>query len=83
MFNFNSFDFIPLGVKTCHGCDSAFSIVNRKHHCRECGKVFCGKCSSYKLVVNATLKRACLTCYKAAVVAVDQNTLGFKHVSNE
>ena len=30
----------------CHMCKDAFTIFNRRHHCRSCGLVFCDKCSS-------------------------------------
>ncbi|CAM6126649.1 unnamed protein product [Calypogeia fissa] len=29
----------------CFDCESEFGVFNRRHHCRRCGKVFCGKCS--------------------------------------
>lgn len=25
-------------------CDTFFSILNRRHHCRKCGKIFCENC---------------------------------------
>ncbi len=44
-------------VKTCMNCSKSFSMTTRKHHCRDCGKVFCSKCCSNKLVINGILKR--------------------------
>ncbi|XP_012287561.1 lateral signaling target protein 2 homolog [Orussus abietinus] len=30
----------------CMACQAVFTVVRRRHHCRNCGKVFCGRCSS-------------------------------------
>ena len=55
-------------VKNCMAteCGAEFTMVIRKHHCRGCGKVFCGKCSKkvkrkdQNLV--STSKRLCSCC---------------------
>ena len=44
-------------VKACSKCNKVFSMTLRKHHCRDCGNVFCGNCSKYQLVINGHLKR--------------------------
>lgn len=31
--------------RVCYECDSQFTIFNRRHHCRLCGRVFCAKCT--------------------------------------
>lgn len=34
-----------LEVDSCFLCGSKYSLFNRRHHCRKCGRVVCGKCS--------------------------------------
>lgn len=31
--------------RVCYECDSRFTIFNRRHHCRLCGRVFCARCA--------------------------------------
>jgi len=38
-------------TRTCFLCTRPFSAINRKHHCRYCGNIFCGRCSSHKLAI--------------------------------
>lgn len=33
--------------KVCYGCEDAFTMYRRRHHCRMCGQVFCNPCSSF------------------------------------
>ncbi|XP_060172964.1 1-phosphatidylinositol-3-phosphate 5-kinase FAB1B isoform X2 [Lycium barbarum] len=32
--------------RVCYDCDTQFTLFNRRHHCRLCGRVFCAKCTS-------------------------------------
>ncbi|TXG68186.1 hypothetical protein EZV62_003121 [Acer yangbiense] len=32
--------------RVCYECDSQFTIFNRRHHCRLCGRIFCGQCTT-------------------------------------
>ena len=59
-------------VSECEACKDAFTLVRRKHHCRHCGGVFCGKCSSgsiplikFNMLQN---QRVCDACF-AVVMA--------------
>ncbi|VDM48402.1 unnamed protein product [Toxocara canis] len=52
-------------VESCKGCNVQFTVSRRKHHCRNCGSIFCNACSDarVKLPSNAKPARVCLTCY--------------------
>ncbi len=34
-------------ITTCYKCNGAFGLLNRKHHCRACGRIFCNPCSQW------------------------------------
>ena len=37
----------------CNRCGRAFTLLLRRHHCRRCGVLFCGDCSSLRLPLLA------------------------------
>ncbi|KAG2195775.1 hypothetical protein INT47_005752 [Mucor saturninus] len=37
-------------VKACPYCVNSFTLINRKHHCRLCGKVVCGNVRCSKMI---------------------------------
>jgi len=38
--------------KSCYACELQFSPFRRRHHCRLCGQVFCGRCSGFFLKMD-------------------------------
>ncbi|XP_015981523.2 FYVE, RhoGEF and PH domain-containing protein 3 isoform X9 [Rousettus aegyptiacus] len=47
----------------CRSCGETFnSITKRKHHCKLCGVVICGKCSEFK-AENGRQSRVCRECF--------------------
>jgi early endosome antigen 1 len=52
-------------VNNCYACQSAFSITNRKHHCRNCGQIFCADCSGKQAMMPNYKKpqRVCEPCF--------------------
>ncbi|KAJ6725327.1 MYOSIN-11 [Salix viminalis] len=36
----------------CQGCSFQFTFINRKHHCRRCGGLFCGNCTQQRMVLR-------------------------------
>ncbi|GAB5364239.1 hypothetical protein AAMO2058_000952500 [Amorphochlora amoebiformis] len=54
-------------AKRCYRCHVSFGIIfPRKHHCRECGKIFCHACSPHNLRVDGYpgVQRVCKFCAK-------------------
>merc|ERR1712137_1319234 len=52
-------------LKNCMLCDVKFTTINRRHHCRKCGKLVCGACSGkkYKLENMGKVCRVCDECF--------------------
>ncbi|XP_013414877.1 hepatocyte growth factor-regulated tyrosine kinase substrate [Lingula anatina] len=54
--------------EVCFKCRVTFNTFNRKHHCRNCGQVFCGKCSSKNSIIPKfgieKEVRVCDTCHE-------------------
>eukprot|EP00929_Paragymnodinium_shiwhaense_P101315 TRINITY_DN6430_c0_g2_i1.p1 TRINITY_DN6430_c0_g2~~TRINITY_DN6430_c0_g2_i1.p1 ORF type:complete len:378 (+),score=86.78 TRINITY_DN6430_c0_g2_i1:97-1230(+) len=41
----------------CSLCQAGFSLLNGRHHCRQCGKNVCGACSPFRVALETPLKR--------------------------
>ncbi|KAG4098083.1 FYVE-domain-containing protein [Neocallimastix lanati (nom. inval.)] len=58
-------------VSECTACHRPFTFINRRHHCRRCGEIFCNQCASYtfrldrncKIDSKGVLSRVCRSCY--------------------
>ena len=49
----------------CQICSTPFTFINRRHHCRHCGKVVCSSCSPHKLFLGETYpQRVCSSCHE-------------------
>ncbi|XP_064623470.1 zinc finger FYVE domain-containing protein 26-like isoform X2 [Lineus longissimus] len=56
---------VPDGrVSECMVCQTErFSMFNRRHHCRRCGRVVCASCSTKTTPIRGQLARTCDDCY--------------------
>ncbi|KAG1679752.1 WD repeat and FYVE domain-containing protein 3 [Nymphon striatum] len=54
-------------VESCLGCGVKFTFAERRHHCRNCGQVFCSRCSKFESEISRLklLKpvRVCKKCF--------------------
>uniref|UniRef100_A0A7E4UZI4 FYVE-type domain-containing protein n=1 Tax=Panagrellus redivivus TaxID=6233 RepID=A0A7E4UZI4_PANRE len=51
----------------CTSCGNAFTVFRRRHHCRNCGRLFCHRCSAQEMPIPElgydTNVRVCNLCY--------------------
>ncbi|XP_059803275.1 RUN and FYVE domain-containing protein 2 isoform X2 [Hypanus sabinus] len=60
----------------CKLCGKEFSISTRKHHCRNCGEIFCNACSDNELPLPSSPRpvRVCDTCHALLLQQCSSNT---------
>ncbi|CAN1198602.1 RUN and FYVE domain-containing protein 1 [Linum perenne] len=66
----------------CQGCASQFTFINRKHHCRRCGGMFCGTCTQQRMVLRGqgdSPVRICDPCKKLEEAARFELRHGYKN----
>ncbi|XP_045180167.2 zinc finger FYVE domain-containing protein 21-like isoform X2 [Mercenaria mercenaria] len=67
--------------QSCIQCQGKFDFLNRRHHCRRCGKCFCDTCSSAKVLLPRMLYvdpvRHCAGC---TAVSKKENDFFEKHI---
>ncbi|XP_043113287.1 RUN and FYVE domain-containing protein 1 [Puntigrus tetrazona] len=53
----------------CKQCQKEFSISRRKHHCRNCGDIYCNSCSSNELALPSYPRpvRVCDVCHSLLI----------------
>ncbi|KAG2196323.1 hypothetical protein INT47_009318 [Mucor saturninus] len=70
-----------LDVSYCSSCNNAFGPLKRRHHCRNCGNIFCHDCSSRKVPLpqlgdGTKPVRVCNGCFDVAYLvtyAIDED----------
>lgn len=67
--------------KSCVQCQGKFDFINRRHHCRRCGRCFCDTCCSAKVALQRMLYvdpvRHCAGCTS---ISKKENDFFEKHV---
>ncbi|CAI5448055.1 unnamed protein product [Caenorhabditis angaria] len=49
----------------CDDCEHKFSLADRKHHCRNCGQIFCSSCSRFEShITRMNISRPVRVCRK-------------------
>ncbi|XP_044496139.1 1-phosphatidylinositol-3-phosphate 5-kinase FAB1B-like isoform X2 [Mangifera indica] len=67
--------------RVCYECDTQFTLFNRRHHCRLCGRIFCGQCTANSVPASSVESnssweewekiRVCNYCFKQCQQGID------------
>ena len=67
-------------AKFCNDCNEPFDVVFvRKHHCRNCGLTFCGRCAPPRHILSQA--RGCMKCTKDLLMKMKDEMLA-KHTKS-
>lgn len=62
---------VPKSSRTkCSNCARLFKLFNKKHHCRLCGEVVCGACSTKRILFQKKSVRSCDECINQSVQVI-------------
>lgn len=57
-------------VNECMVCATVrFGLINRRHHCRRCGRVVCSSCSQKTTLIENVARRTCDDCFRQLEIA--------------
>ncbi|RWS07751.1 zinc finger FYVE domain-containing protein 16-like protein [Dinothrombium tinctorium] len=62
---------------SCMSCDTKFTVIKRRHHCRACGKVLCSQCCNSKAklpYLSNKEARVCSVCLPLLSNVEDENS---------
>lgn len=68
--------------ESCNGCNERFTVLNRRHHCRNCGKLICVDCSLTRLLLphsQVKKERVCDQCALAFAISDTNDQLTIKN----
>ncbi|CAF1082231.1 unnamed protein product, partial [Didymodactylos carnosus] len=74
-------------ISVCMCCNrTQFSMFNRRHHCRRCGRVVCKDCSEQLTMIETKLERTCNECVQQTAMQnqplIRNRSKGQEHLTN-
>lgn len=70
-------------VTQCFSCRCDFSMFNRKHHCRVCGRIFCNACSSQKIRVPSFIRHFIVSSYDSSMKDAEKRVCTICYATTE